>query len=213
MTTLFKSLGKWSSVGLLIFSFSAFASDTLRLCVSDSNWHPFVIIENGNVSGAYIDILMESIKAFPLDIEFIPIPWKRCLQLTESGDFDGIAGVSYQDKRAKFLSYPSDTHLTDPSSFHLSQVNYVVVTMNNIDFDIFKLDSKRESYCADNKTDWNERKIKEVKTNKEQELILKAQEKIKKEHSVHFGFKELMQEQDNTECLTHNLWGKFMQMG
>jgi len=29
-------------------------------------------------------------------------------------------------------------------------------------------------------------------------------EKTKREHSVHFGFKELMQEQDNTECLTLN---------
>ena len=52
-----------------------------------------------------------------------------------------------------------------------------------IDFDIFKLDSKRESYCADIKTDWDKRKIKEVKTNKEQEQILKAQEKIKKEQN------------------------------
>ena len=52
-----------------------------------------------------------------------------------------------------------------------------------IDFDIFKLDSKRKSYCADIKTDWDNRKIKEIKTNKEQEQILKAQEKIKKEQS------------------------------
>ena len=40
---------------------------------------------------------------------------------------------------------------------------------SGIDFDIFKLDSKRESYCADVKTDWDKRKIKEVKTSKEQE--------------------------------------------
>ena len=54
---------------------------------------------------------------------------------------------------------------------------------SGIDFDIFKLDSKRESYCTDIKTDWDNRKIKEIKTNKEQEQILKAQEKIKKEQS------------------------------
>ena len=54
---------------------------------------------------------------------------------------------------------------------------------SGIDFDIFKLDSKRESYCVDIKTDWDSRKIKEVKTNKEQEQILKTQEKIKKEQS------------------------------
>jgi large subunit ribosomal protein L20 len=37
-------------------------------------------------------------------------------------------------------------------------------------------------------------------------------EKIRRELSVHYGFKELMQEQDNTECLTHNLWVKSMLM-
>ena len=37
-------------------------------------------------------------------------------------------------------------------------------------------------------------------------------ERIKKEPSVHYGYNELMQEQDYTECLTHNLWVKFKQM-
>ena len=36
-------------------------------------------------------------------------------------------------------------------------------------------------------------------------------EKIRKEHSEHYGFKELMLEQDYTGCLTHNLWERFMQ--
>ena len=35
-------------------------------------------------------------------------------------------------------------------------------------------------------------------------------EKIKKEHLEHYGFKELMQEQDYMECHTQNLWEKYM---
>ena len=52
-----------------------------------------------------------------------------------------------------------------------------------MDMDIFKLDLKRESYCIDVKANWDERKIEEVETTKEQKQILKAQKQIKKEQS------------------------------
>ena len=35
-------------------------------------------------------------------------------------------------------------------------------------------------------------------------------EKIRKELFVHYGFKELMQEQDYMGFHIHNLWGRFM---
>ena len=54
---------------------------------------------------------------------------------------------------------------------------------SGIDLDVFKLKSKRESYCAEVKTDWNKIKIENEKASKEQKEILKAKEKIKKEQS------------------------------
>ncbi len=52
---------------------------------------------------------------------------------------------------------------------------------SDAELDIFKLHSKRISYCADVKADWNKRKIEKEKADKEQKEILKAQEKLKKE--------------------------------
>ena len=54
---------------------------------------------------------------------------------------------------------------------------------SGIDLDVFKLKSKRESYCSEVKTDWNKIKIENEKASKEQKEILKAKEKIKKEQS------------------------------
>ena len=52
-----------------------------------------------------------------------------------------------------------------------------------IDMDIFKLNTKRESYCSDVKADWDQQKIEEAEAIKKQEQILEAQKKIKKEQS------------------------------
>ena len=53
-----------------------------------------------------------------------------------------------------------------------------------IDMEIFKLNQKRESFCADIKSGWSKKKIDEAKINKEQKKILKAQEKLQKEQST-----------------------------
>ena len=52
-----------------------------------------------------------------------------------------------------------------------------------IDMDVYKLNNKRKSYCSDVKADWNKQKIEETEAIKEQEQILQAQKKIKKEQS------------------------------
>ncbi len=55
---------------------------------------------------------------------------------------------------------------------------------SGIDMDVFKLDQKRESNCANVKADWNENKIKKIEKNKEQKNISEAQKKLKKEQSA-----------------------------
>ena len=52
---------------------------------------------------------------------------------------------------------------------------------SGIDMDLFRIKSKRVSNCSDIKTGWNKEKIEKIKIDKEQERILEAQEKIKKE--------------------------------
>ena len=51
------------------------------------------------------------------------------------------------------------------------------------DIDIFQIQEKRESDCADVKGGWDKNKIEKASIDKEQEKILRAQKKIKKEQS------------------------------
>ena len=113
---------------LCFISISSHAKSTLKLCVSDSTWFPFIIVKKDRISGVYIDILIAASDPLDYEIEVDAIPWKRCLQLTKVGRYDGIAGVSYQQSRAKYLSYPEDITAESHSEYQLSQVDYVAVT-------------------------------------------------------------------------------------
>jgi len=115
-------------------STASYAQDKLKLCVADSTWFPFIIIKKEAISGVYIDILIKSSKPLGYTIKVDAIPWKRCLHLTKTGQYDGIAGVSYQQSRTEFLSYPKDINSSESSKFQLSQVDYVIVTHSSTKF-------------------------------------------------------------------------------
>ena len=55
---------------------------------------------------------------------------------------------------------------------------------SGIDLDIFKLQLKKESFCSDIKGGWNKDQIEKNEIKNEQEQIVKAQKKIKKEQST-----------------------------
>ena len=53
---------------------------TLKICVDNGNWRPFVYQEEGITKGLHIDTINESLKKLDILYEFIPSPWKRCLK-------------------------------------------------------------------------------------------------------------------------------------
>jgi len=57
------------------------------------------------------------------------------------------------------------------------------IKQSGIDLDVYKLQFKKVNFCADVKGGWDKDKIDKAEIDKEQEEILKAQKKIKKEQS------------------------------
>ena len=57
------------------------------------------------------------------------------------------------------------------------------IKQSGIDLDVYKLQFKKVNFCTDVKGGWDKDKIEKAEVNKEQEQILKAQKKIKKEQS------------------------------
>lgn len=118
----------FSTLLFFVLSTASYAQNPLKLCVADSTWFPFLIIKEEVISGIYIDILTKASETLGYQIQIDAVPWKRCLLLTKTGEYDGIAGVSFQQSRAEFLSYPKEMNSPEKSKFQLSQVDYVIVT-------------------------------------------------------------------------------------
>jgi polar amino acid transport system substrate-binding protein len=112
----------------LVASNVAIAGGTINVCSDKNLWYPFTFVEEGEAVGLQIDIISKALSNLGYDVNYKPLPWKRCLSSAESGEFDAVATASYKDKRAAFLNYPSDASSVKKSAHRVMQVEYVVVT-------------------------------------------------------------------------------------
>jgi len=105
-----------------------FAGGTINICSDKNLWYPFTFVEEGKAVGLQVDIISKALSNLGYEVNYKPLPWKRCLSSAESGDFDAVATASYKDKRAVFLNYPVDASTAKKSTQRVMQVEYVVVT-------------------------------------------------------------------------------------
>jgi len=113
----------------LLLSASSFAAGTINICSDKNLWYPFTFVEDRKSTGLHVDIITEALTNLGYEINFQPLPWKRCLSASEDGDFDAIATASYKDQRAEFLNYPADAATAKKSKERVMQVEYSVVTV------------------------------------------------------------------------------------
>ncbi|MFD2230203.1 substrate-binding periplasmic protein [Alkalimarinus sediminis] len=112
----------------VVLSSGVAANDKITIC-SDSNfWYPFTFVKDGRSAGLHIDIIAKALSNLGYQFEFKPLPWKRCLANAAHGSVDAVATASFKHERAEFLYYPSDAADSQSSSFRVMQVEYVVVT-------------------------------------------------------------------------------------
>ena len=112
-----------------LLSTSAFAGGDINICSDKNLWYPFTFVKDGKAVGLQIDIISKALSNLEYDMNYKPLPWKRCLSSAKDGDFDAIATASYKDKRAEFLNYPGDASSSKKSAQRVMQVEYVVVTV------------------------------------------------------------------------------------
>jgi len=113
----------------ILVSTSSFAAQKINICSDNNLWYPFTFVEKGKAVGLQIDIITKALTDLGYEINFKPLPWKRCLSSAEDGDYDAIATASYKDKRAVFLNYPADAATAKKSTERVMQVEYSVVTI------------------------------------------------------------------------------------
>ncbi len=77
-------------------------ADTLKL--TTVNWQPFYG-ENLPEKGFFSVIVRETFKRAGYDINIEFQPWKRALEATRKGKYDGLLGAYYTEERSTFLHY------------------------------------------------------------------------------------------------------------
>jgi polar amino acid transport system substrate-binding protein len=107
---------------LISLSLSVFAeNEKLRLC-STADWPPYEFTDpkTKQVTGLSVDIIKKITSTLSFDVEISPLPWERCLQMTERGEMDGVFSVSKKPDREKYLIYPQES---------IQNVSYVFATI------------------------------------------------------------------------------------
>lgn len=118
-----------------MFASGAAQARSLTICSDVNFWYPFTMVEDGKAVGIHIDIIKMAVEKLGYQVEFKPLPWKRCLTEAEEGKVDGIAVASYNAERAAFLRYPDDAATNPTSDLRVASVEYVVVTAASSDYE------------------------------------------------------------------------------
>ncbi len=89
---------------IILFSSNAIAKTIKIGCIED--YYPYITAnKSGGLEGTIIDWWnLWSIKT-GVDIEFIPLDLQSCIEQTESGEIDAIAGLLYSTERAERLDF------------------------------------------------------------------------------------------------------------
>jgi len=110
-------------------------AQAIKIAVDKNMWYPYTYVEDGTVKGLHIDIIKKALKILGYTPEFTPLPWKRCLRTTKNGKYDAVVSASYKSERAKYLYYPKGASSTKKSMYHITQVQYSVITNKHDSFE------------------------------------------------------------------------------
>ncbi|MBF0204883.1 MAG: transporter substrate-binding domain-containing protein [Desulfamplus sp.] len=81
-------------------------AETLIFVTTD--WPPYTIGQDEDVSGIDVEIIQEFIKRNKIDAKILAIPWKRALDGVEEGFYHAIFTLKKTAEREKFLHYPTE---------------------------------------------------------------------------------------------------------
>lgn len=88
---------------LLVGLASPTQAATLAICISDQAFPPFTFVDHEGDSQRLIRLAVEH---QGWQVEFVALPWRRCLAGVASGAFSGVAGASATQEYLAFMDFP-----------------------------------------------------------------------------------------------------------
>ena len=90
---------------LLLACLSPLAQGERLRLVSD-DWAPYVYQDAGQAKGIDYEVTTEVFKRLGVEVEWLFMPWKRCLAMVERGQADGVMDIFMVDSRKAYMIYP-----------------------------------------------------------------------------------------------------------
>ncbi|WLD58608.1 transporter substrate-binding domain-containing protein [Salinispirillum sp. LH 10-3-1] len=90
---------------------TALRGEHLTFCGDGAGWPPYTFELNGEVLGYDLDVLDAILTPAGITFDVVMLPWSRCLQQTESGEFHIALSASFNEQRARTYIY-TDSYYT-----------------------------------------------------------------------------------------------------
>ncbi|MEX6504566.1 substrate-binding periplasmic protein [Pseudomonas zhanjiangensis] len=84
---------------------------SLEVCISDEAFPPFTF---PNREGNSQRLIRQAVERQGWQLEFVALPWRRCLAGVEQGIFGAIAGVAANPEYLDFMAFPQRLGQADP---------------------------------------------------------------------------------------------------
>lgn len=104
--------GRWLSAILtgMLWVGGAQAAEVLRAAYEDEAQPPYFIGSSSSFDpdrpGVSIELVKAAAKAVGMEVEFIRMPWVRCLKSLQKGEVDAVFNSSFREDRMEFGVYP-----------------------------------------------------------------------------------------------------------
>lgn len=91
---------------LVLLPLTSQADSKLLFCYEDKDSYPWVMV---NQTGLNLELLALAAEANQLQIDYVAVPWKRCLAGLARGRYDGAFASSFKAERLSMGRYPTDS--------------------------------------------------------------------------------------------------------
>ena len=115
-------------LSICLWSGGALATETLRAAYEDKSLPPYYTGTDGvdpDFPGVSVELLQEAAKAADIELQFVRMPWVRCLKSLELGEVDLTFNSSFKADRMKDGVYPMAGDKPDASR-RLATISYAL---------------------------------------------------------------------------------------
>lgn len=106
-------------VAALLVATGASAAETLRAAYEDRELPPYYMGAttevDANAPGVSVELMRDAAKELGVQIEFVRMPWVRCLKSLQRGEVDAVFNASFKEDRLEAGVYPMAGGKPDPA--------------------------------------------------------------------------------------------------